>query len=426
MLKPFWDDDKETRYHSKSGMVDGMWLEVEFPHKRLINKVVFDAEGYGGDYPRSYRIQISEDGDDWLETLEGKGSSRTVVEFDETIALKVRITVTENAGPKWWTISELDIAGPTEDDVSQYPIDKREYLTLEAASRIQQGWSDPKQDRSVLNNPLRITRVEYKHGIGTHSYSEIVYNLEEKPYDRFFAKCGVDDGANGNLGFAVHLDSREVFASGNMVRGDKPKVVDVNVAGVKELKLIVTLGEDNKSPQDHPDWVDACFIKGTGIPSAPTFVKNWKLEELASDAANLTRQSAARGRVAFIKARCIQCHKLDGMGFALGPDLTDVAKRFRGAKLLQQILEPSAEINKKFQAAQVLTADGKFVAGVVVNEDDNVIHLVPNLLDRNTVIVVEKDDIEERFPVKLSSMPNGLLDSLTKEEILDLLAYLQD
>ena len=66
-------------------------------------------------------------------------------------------------------------------------------------------------------------------------------------------------------------------------------------------------------------------------------------------------QAVMRGMQAYMKARCNQCHVVAGHGINLGPDLTDVTKRFKGTKLLQQMLEPSKEINEKYRPYQFVS-----------------------------------------------------------------------
>ena len=85
-------------------------------------------------------------------------------------------------------------------------------------------------------------------------------------------------------------------------------------------------------------------------------------KDLAGDAEDLSNRSVEKGRVAFEAAGCFKCHVVGGKGEKLGPDLTDITKRFKGAKLLNQILDPNAEINKEFQTHVFLTDEGKTIA----------------------------------------------------------------
>jgi len=106
-------------------------------------------------------------------------------------------------------------------------------------------------------------------------------------------------------------------------------------------------------------------------------------------------------------------------------DLTKVTEKYKGEKLLRQILEPSTEINEQFRAQVFQTSDGDVVTGVVVKEDGAGVHIVSNLLLPNEVRVLAKDKIAARKPSELSPMPTGMLVTLQKDEILDLVAYLE-
>src|SRR6185295_19492217 len=94
-------------------------------------------------------------------------------------------------------------------------------------------------------------------------------------------------------------------------------------------------------------------VLATAAPSSgPSrkFVKMWSTAELEEDAKALSGRSFARGRELFTAAGCIKCHTIAGEGSKLGPDLSKVAEKYRGEKLLRQILEPSTEINDQFRA----------------------------------------------------------------------------
>jgi putative heme-binding domain-containing protein len=177
--------------------------------------------------------------------------------------------------------------------------------------------------------------------------------------------------------------------------------------------------------------------KGAAVPppvtvtAAPSsgpsrkFVKMWTLAELENDAKAMSNRSFARGKEMFTAAGCIKCHTIAGEGSKLGPDLTKVAEKYKGEKLLRQILEPSTEINDQFRAQVFQTGDGEVVSGVVVKEDAAAVHVVSNLLLPNEVRVLPKDKIAARKPSELSPMPTGMLVTLQKDEILDLAAFVE-
>ena len=152
-------------------------------------------------------------------------------------------------------------------DDNKYPRRRRVYLQLKEAVSAKQGWNTPKQDKSVQSNPIRIADTTYKRGIGTHSPGEIIYNLSGYGFQRFYARVGVDDESSGTLGYEVHVDGKLAFESGHMTRGDEAKTVDVDIAGAKQLQLIVTTGVDNQNDGDHAAWADACFIQAESAAS---------------------------------------------------------------------------------------------------------------------------------------------------------------
>jgi putative heme-binding domain-containing protein len=155
------------------------------------------------------------------------------------------------------------------------------------------------------------------------------------------------------------------------------------------------------------------------------FVKMWTLADLEADVKSLSGRSFTKGKELFTAAGCIKCHTVAGEGSKLGPDLTKITEKYRGDKLLRQILEPSTEVNDQFRAHVFQTADGDVVTGVIVKEDASAVHVVTNLLLPNEVRVLAKDKIAARKPSELSPMPTGMLVTLQKDEILDLLFFLE-
>ncbi|MBC8115696.1 MAG: hypothetical protein H7062_15030, partial [Candidatus Saccharimonas sp.] len=93
------------------------------------------------------------------------------------------------------------------------------------------------------------------------------------------------------------------------------------------------------------------------------------------------------------------------------------------ADILKEILDPSLKINEKYQSNIIELASGKVVTGLVVEETPDVIKLVENPLVKSDPIVIKRGDVVDRQKSKTSIMPKGLLDKLTKDEILDLIAY---
>ncbi len=116
--------------------------------------------------------------------------------------------------------------------------------------------------------PITLNGTVYKTGLGVHAASELVYALNGQCAG-FTASVGVDDevGSNGSVVFRVFADGSKLYDSGVMRGPDSTKSVNVNVAGKKELKLVVLDAGDGKS-SDHADWADAKLTSCTATPAA--------------------------------------------------------------------------------------------------------------------------------------------------------------
>jgi len=151
----------------------------------------------------------------------------------------------------------------------------------------------------------------------------------------------------------------------------------------------------------------------------------WKLTDLAPAAETLKNgRSYAAGKQMFTVGTCIACHKLDGVGNEFGPDLAKLDPKLKPADIVKELLDPSAKINEKYQTTVILDDNGQTFTGIVLSESGTEVKLIENPLVKAEPIVIKKSTIESRKLSPVSVMPKGLLDKLSKEEILDLVAYL--
>ncbi len=157
----------------------------------------------------------------------------------------------------------------------------------------------------------------------------------------------------------------------------------------------------------------------------PSFVKNWKVADLKPELSKLKGRNLMRGMKSFMRARCNQCHQVAGHGASFGPDLTKVKEKYSGEALLQQIIDPSSEINEKYRVLQVITRQGKVVSGTIAAETETHLHLIENLLIPKNITKILKSDILRRTSGTQSGMPADLLNALNQDEILDLLNFLE-
>jgi putative membrane-bound dehydrogenase-like protein len=122
--------------------------------------------------------------------------------------------------------------------------------------------------------------------------------------------------------------------------------------------------------------------------------------------------------------RCYACHRVDGRGTSIGPDLSTIARATSREKLIESILTPSKEIAPRFTSWLITTKDGKVRTGVIVEEGfDSTVTVADS---QGKLEVLNRLDIEDRQAVKTSIMPDNLKELMTQQEFRDLLAYLQE
>ncbi len=153
--------------------------------------------------------------------------------------------------------------------------------------------------------------------------------------------------------------------------------------------------------------------------------KEWKFEELAASVEQMDHgRSFSNGRQLFQVASCVSCHKFGGQGTEIGPDLTKLdPKQQKPVEILRDILEPSFRINEKYQTYVFELQSGKTVTGLVLEDKGDTVKVIENPLAKAEPVILHKADIADKTKSPNSVMPKGLLDKLTREEILDLVAY---
>src|SRR5207253_3742585 len=126
---------------------------------------------------------------------------------------------------------------------------------------------------------------------------------------------------------------------------------------------------------------------------------------------------ASRGAAAFTKAQCAKCHKFEGLGDSIGPDLTTISSRFTRKELIESIIHPSHIISSQYASKTIRTMDGRQVTGLVVpGAGGETIVILPNA-DR---VTLSPRQIEATKPRKLSAMPEGPPDPPSLEEVAEL------
>lgn len=170
----------------------------------------------------------------------------------------------------------------------------------------------------------------------------------------------------------------------------------------------------------------ATKIEKVAVPPARQFVKEWKTADLlpALDDISKGGRNFARAKQAFADAQCLACHRMRDEGGSTGPDLTAIASRFTRKDILESMTEPSKVVSEQFAATDFKLKNDDEISGRILEENDQRYIVLVNAL-ANIRSEVKKTDIAKRSLSKLSVMPEGLINTLTKEEILDMIAYLE-
>jgi len=132
----------------------------------------------------------------------------------------------------------------------------------------------------------------------------------------------------------------------------------------------------------------------------------------------IKRANLAEGRAMFQK-HCVNCHRLFGEGGTIGPEITG-AQRTNVEYMLENLVDPSSAVAKDFQMELFRTDTGRAITGLVIDETE----IALTIQTANERLVVPKSEIEERTLSKVSMMPEGLLQTLSNDQVRDLIGYL--
>jgi putative heme-binding domain-containing protein len=154
-------------------------------------------------------------------------------------------------------------------------------------------------------------------------------------------------------------------------------------------------------------------------------VKEWTLDDLAPvlDKGLAKGRSYERGRELFGAVGCYTCHRFATEGGAVGPDLTGVAGRFSPKDLLESLVDPNKVVSDQYAPTVFTLKNGQTVIGRVANLNNDVINVMEDMSAPGDFTNVKRGDLVSAEPSKTSPMPEGLLNTLKEDEILDLMAF---
>jgi len=218
----------------------------------------------------------------------------------------------------------------------------------------------------------------------------------------YFEALNMAEGFSGGRYYTFALQAIREEVTEQLTLAERTALADLLVAPVKE-----------KLPE---------------LPPAQ-FVKEWKMEELLPMLGEVAKgRSFENGRKAFRQAQCVACHRFASDrvvgGGVVGPDLAGVSGRFPRADLLDHIMNPAKVIDEKFRLTRFKLRDGDMIEGTLEREEAGTIYVRANPLAKE-LTPVKRAQVVSAEESPMSAMPEGLLNVLKREEVLDLLAYFE-
>jgi putative membrane-bound dehydrogenase-like protein len=128
-----------------------------------------------------------------------------------------------------------------------------------------------------------------------------------------------------------------------------------------------------------------------------------------------------RGKEVF-KKNCATCHRLEGVGYEVGPDLLSALRNKTPEQLLIDILDPSREVDPRYLSYVVTTRKGQVLTGLIAAETASSLTLRRGEKQEDTILRTQVEKIEATGK---SLMPDGLEAQVNKQELADLITYLQ-
>ena len=149
----------------------------------------------------------------------------------------------------------------------------------------------------------------------------------------------------------------------------------------------------------------------------------WTVESaVATVEKNLKNRNFEHGRNLFHATACAACHRFDGLGGDIGPDLSSVKNKFGLRDLMESIVEPSKTISDQYGSSAVKLKDGTTLTGIVVDKGETIeVYSSDPMAPPATA---KKSGVASVEQVPVSQMPPALVNLLSPDELADLVAYL--
>lgn len=130
--------------------------------------------------------------------------------------------------------------------------------------------------------------------------------------------------------------------------------------------------------------------------------------------------NAEKGKAVF-KSNCFVCHQVNKEGYDFGPNLSEIGTKLPKEAILEAIVQPSAGIGFGYESWQLNMKDGTVLTGIIASKTETDIDLkYPAGIKQR----VKTSDVKSKKELTESMMPSGLHETMSKQELADLLAFL--
>jgi putative heme-binding domain-containing protein len=249
--------------------------------------------------------------------------------------------------------------------------------------------------RKLLDNPTPAQEIGYAYSLRNVRYGWTT--KERREYTTFLNNAGKLSGGASYGGFLTNIRSKALENASEAERAALADLTGEKIAAKPDFAITPPKGPGRA-------WTVATALAAIGENGA------------------MQGRDFNSGRNLLHATACASCHHFDGLGGSIGPDLTTVRNKFSARDLLEAIIEPSKVISDQYGSSTVTLNDGKTHAGLVITEGDIV--TVHTADPKAKPVVINYSDVKSIKVSPISQMPPGLINSLSTDELRDLIAYL--